>query len=252
MPTPPDQPIPPVRKVGPTPRPKITKPTSLSDALKVGLERINEAVKSALIGQLCAAGGTANAADVTIVSKELQKLPLGVLQAFKNAGCKVVVCRKSVVDYKHDLRDVHPRGWAPGKTWNTVPGVYSPEKKEVIVAVIGYGTAAGPHYPRTGEGHGSASLLVHEMYHALDAAAQPAHSAAADFTAARTADQAKLSAYERQAGEAGQQETYAESAARFFSGDRHDATQHPHLHQYWESNALAPRDGSRAAPGGTR
>jgi len=250
MPTPPDQLIPPVRKSGPTPHPKIVKPPSLAEALKASLERINQTVKASMIGQICSAKGSANAADVAIVSKELQKLPLSVLLAYQKAGCKVVICRKSVTDYRTDLKGVHPRGWPPGKTWDKVPGLYSPEKKEVIVAVVGHGSAAGPHYPRTGEGHGSASLLVHEMYHALDASTQPAHSAAADFTAARTADQAKLSAYERQAGEAGQQETYAESAARFFAGGHSDATQHPHLHEYWESNVLSPKEPAPIPQGG--
>ena len=250
MPTPPDQPIPPVRKMQSTPHPKIARPVSLAEALKASLDRINSTVKATLIGQICSAKGSANAADVAIVSKELQKLPLSVLLAYQKAGCKVVVCRKSVTDYRTDLKGVHPRGWSKGKTWDKVPGLYSPEKKEVIVAVVGHGTATGPHYPRTGEGHGSASLLVHEMYHALDASTQPAHSAAADFTAARTADQAKLSAYERQAGEAGQQETYAESAARFFAGGHSDATQHPHLHKYWESDVLSPKAPGPVLQGG--
>ena len=41
MPTPPDQPIPPVRKSGPTPHPKIVKPPSLAEALKDALPERN-------------------------------------------------------------------------------------------------------------------------------------------------------------------------------------------------------------------
>jgi hypothetical protein len=251
MPTPPDQPIPPVRKVGPTPRPKIVKPPSLAEALKASLDRINQTVKASLIGQLCSARGSANAADVAIISKELQKLPLSVLLAFQKAGCKVVVCRNSVVEVRPDLKGVVPRGWeGTGRTWDSVPGTVTRETKEVIVAVVGHGTKAGPHYPHRGEGHNSASLLVHEMYHALDATTRPPHSASADFTTARTADLAKLGPYERQAALAGREETYAESAARYFAGEHGDATKHPHLHQYWESNELSPRERSGPAAGG--
>jgi hypothetical protein len=43
----------------------------------------------------------------------------------------------------------------------------------------------------------------------------------------------KLPAYEKQAGEAGRQETYAESAARHAEGkDQHT----PHLKKYWDDH----------------
>jgi hypothetical protein len=268
MPTPPDQPIPPVKKLGPTPRPKIARPTSLRDALKTSLERVNAAAKSALIGQICAAGGRADAADGAIIAKELQKLPLGVLQAFKAAGCKVVVCRGSITDYRPELKGVVPRGWEEsGRTWDSVPGEYNAAKKEVVIAVIGHGFPAGPHCPGPGEGHGSANLLVHEMFHGIDQATDPPHGQSEDFNRARALDLGELDKYERQGSEnevskvhepgqsrlsdaetAGQQETYAESAARFFAGESSDEA-YPHLHEYWQSNSLAPRDESSTSGG---
>jgi hypothetical protein len=265
MPTPPNQRIPPVRKVEPTPRPKIVPPTSLGDALKSTAPQIHEALKSLLIQQLCAAKGSADAADVAIIAKELQKLPLATLRAFKAAGGRIVVCRGSVTDYRPDLKGVVPRGWQSGRTWDSVPGLRDPAKNEVIIAVIGHGTEAGPHYPLTGEGHESANLLVHEMFHQIDAGTDPPRGQGADFNRARGLDVTELSEYELQESErevcvppasdhsrlsdgetAGQQETYAESAARFFAGDS-SSDSYPHLHEYWESNTLAPRDESHAS-----
>ena len=43
----------------------------------------------------------------------------------------------------------------------------------------------------------------------------------------------KLSDYEKQAGEAGRQETYAESAARHAEGKDQDT---PHLKKYWDDH----------------
>lgn len=53
------------------------------------------------------------------------------------------------------LRGVQPRGWPPGSTWDQVPGAYSPGTR---VVAIGGG----------GHGHGSDSLVRHEMGHGVD------------------------------------------------------------------------------------
>jgi hypothetical protein len=58
--------------------------------------------------------------------------------------------------------------------------------------------------------------------------------------AARTADLATLSAYELQAGSAGREETYAESASRYYGGDATDAANHPNLHDYWATHPPTP------------
>ena len=113
-----------------------------------------------------------------------------------------------------------------------VPGSNTPDKNEVVIAVIGHGTPAGPHVPKTGEGHGCANLVAHEASHSIDQGS-PSPSQSDDFTKAREADMNKLSNYEKQAGEAGAQETYAESAARHAEGKDQDT---PHLKKYWDDH----------------
>jgi hypothetical protein len=110
-----------------------------------------------------------------------------------------------------------------------------------VIATVGHGTAAGAHVPASGEGHGSHNLTIHESFHAVDSGhGGTPRSSEADFDAARTADAATLSPYESQAGTAGQEETYAESAARFFGGDPGDAAAHPNLHDFWDKNPPQP------------
>jgi uncharacterized Zn-binding protein involved in type VI secretion len=207
---------------------------------------INPAVALAL--QLLVAGGSADNHDLALVAQQLILMPPGMLQAMINQGQHVVVCRGSITEYRADLRGVHPRGWPPGATWDTVPGVFLPDRNQVVIAVIGHGTAAGAHVPQTGEGHGSANLVVHESTHAVDHQQTGGDRSSSDpnFTAARNADSAGLSAYENQPGTAGQEESYAESAARYYSGDPNDAANHPNLNQYWSTNPVGnpPASGS--------
>jgi hypothetical protein len=150
----------------------------------------------------------------------------------KNNNTKVVACRGSVTDYRKDLKGVKPRGWPPGSSWDTVPGAYMHDTNEVVIATTGQGTPAGAHVPVAGEGHGSANLTLHESAHAYDLGGGPPLSGTQDFNGARNADLGQLSAYETQAGSAGQQETFAESAARLYSGT--DTTT-PNLAKYWSS-----------------
>jgi hypothetical protein len=112
-----------------------------------------------------------------------------------------------------------------------VPGIFNPPSNEVVIAVVGHGTPAGPHVPLTGEGEGSADLVVHETSHGFDmGGGQPFLSEGTAFITARNADLNQLTEYERQPSPAGEQETFAESAARFFSSL--DSTM-PHLHAFW-------------------
>ena len=116
-----------------------------------------------------------------------------------------------------------------------VPGIFNPSSNEVVIAVIGHGTDAGPHIPLSGEGEGSADLVVHETAHGLDmGGGSPFLSASQTFNAARNLRLNLVTQYEMQPGEAGQQETFAESAARFFTS-QDDAM--PQLHLYWTNIA---------------
>jgi hypothetical protein len=201
------------------------------------------ALASALAQSLIQVAGSADATDGTLVATELDGLPESMLQALSAQGTKVVVCRGSVTDYMTTLRGVTPRGWPAGRTWDGVPGLSSTSSNEVVIATVGHGTAAGAHVPRTGEGHGAFNLVLHESTHAVDlnqGGGNPARSSGPNFTAARAADLATLSAYESQAGNAGVEETYAESSARYFGSDANDAADHPNLHGYWPVHTPGP------------
>jgi Anthrax toxin lethal factor, N- and C-terminal domain len=199
------------------------------------------AVKGVLARDLTSTGGSGTAADARLVRTELERMPVGALQIMTNNKTKVIACRDNITDYRTDLKGVQPRGWDPGDTWDIVPGVFSGDKNEVVIATIGHGTAAGAHVPATGEGHGSSNLTIHESFHAVDlGAGGTSRSSEADFVTARTADLATLDTYEGQAGTAGQEETYAESAARYYSGDATDAATHPNLHDFWDKHPPTP------------
>jgi insecticidal toxin complex protein TccC len=200
---------------------------------------VETALRRSLVKDILTTGGTADAHDARLVGRELERIPTHVLQILKDQGTKVVVARGSVTDHWTHLKGVQPRGWPPGMTWDSVPGGQS--GGEVVIATVGHGTAAGAHVPANGEGHGSHNVVIHETFHAVDLGGSGgARSAGADFNTARTADFATLSAYQQQAGSAGQEETYAESAARYYGGDPNDATNHPNLNAYWAGDPLKP------------
>jgi len=169
--------------------------------------------------------GTATQADREAVLRELQKLPPEALQALQKGGYSVTVVRNSVVEALPALKGVQPRGWPPGATWDTVPGLYDPATKQVIIAT------RGGAVPAKGNGHGSENLVVHETAHAIDAATNGHNDPA--FQAARNKDLAKLPAYETQPGAAGLEETYAESMARYYGKPASSQATNPELHKYW-------------------
>ena len=75
--------------------------------------------------------------------------------------------------------------------------------------------------------------------HGVDYRNSPAKlSTSPNFTKARNADLTTLDPYETQTGNAGPEEAFAESAARYYGGDSTDAVRHPKLHSYWATNAL--------------
>lgn len=177
------------------------------------------------------AGGSAEPSDVTLAAEEMAKMPEEYRQMLKDNGQSVVVCRDSVTDHMTELQGVQPRGWPPGATWDSVPGLYNPEKGEIVVATTGHDTPGGARIPQTGEGHGSTNLLLHEAGHAV-------HHIVGDdpaFIEARNADYDALSDYERQPGAAGVSETFAESFANVFGGNPTYSTTHPRLDDYWRN-----------------
>ena len=203
--------------------PAAAKPKTPEEVLKEVAESITEIA------------GTANAADKTAVVAEVVKIPLTALTALKTKGVKIVVCRNSVTEVRTDLKGVKPRGWPEGKSWDTVPGLNDPAGNRVIIAT------RGGKVPPTGDGHGAANLVLHEVGHAIGDAVTAGGVGDPEFIKARDADKAKLDSYEGQAGAPGVRETYAESFARFYSKDATDATTYPHLHAYWASNPFVAK-----------
>lgn len=200
-----------------------------------------------LARELTQKGGTGTDADRELVARDLAKMPKSTLEQMKANGTKVVACRGSVTDYDTSLHNVQPRGWPAGSTWDQVPGMYDPNRNEVVVATVGHGTPAGAHVPATGEGHGSADMPVHEALHSIDNRAAGSHlSAGSDFNNARNGDFSSLGGYEQQAGAAGQEETFAESGARFYGGGSGTAG----LDGYWRGHTVGPA--APAAAGGGR
>jgi hypothetical protein len=196
------------------------------------------ATRTDLARQIVKAGGSGTQADVDLVVAELAKMPETALRSLIANKTTVIACRGSITDYRTDLKGVQPRGWPPGATWDTVPGLANSARNEVVIATIGHGTTAGAHVPKSGEGHGSANLVIHEVAHAIDGKQTAIrNSSSADFNTARNADLAVLSAYETQAGAAGKSETYAESAARYYSGN-YGSISTPALDAYWRNNPL--------------
>jgi type VI secretion system secreted protein VgrG len=189
-----------------------------------------------MAGRMVRPGGTATQADADVVAGELRKMPASALQSLSRAGVGVVAARGSVTDFATELKGVRPRGWPPGKTWDSVPGAFLPSRNAVVIATRGAGAAT--HVPLSGDGHGSVNLVVHEATHAIDKHVGNAlNSASAPFLQARAADLATLSAYERQSGVAGPSETYAESAARFYGG-KNVSTTTSALDAYWRTHPL--------------
>ncbi len=184
--------------------------------------------RRALAAAITDARGSATDADRQAVLSELERLPSAVLRQLQSAGTRVVVCRGSVTEYMTSWRGQAPRGWPAGKTWDSVPGAFARERNEVVIA-----THARPDgariVPLSGDGHGSINMLVHETLHGYDGSTKV--SVSAPFLAARRADAAHLTAYEGQSGLAGDEETFAEAGARFFSGD--PLSDLPHLRQYF-------------------
>lgn len=87
--------------------------------------------------------------------EELAKFPESVLSKLKDKGLKFIefgnigVTKMAEND---DLLQHKPRNWKEGSTWDDVPGVYNPSDKAVAISI---GT------------HGSESLAIHEVSHAI-------------------------------------------------------------------------------------
>lgn len=212
-----------------------------AEALEEDAKKATEE-KLELARGLCDAKGSADAADKELVAQELAKMPKEDLERMKANGTRVAVCRGSVTDYKENLAGFQPRGWPEGTNWSSVPGCYDDESNEVIVATRGHGTERGPHVPEAGDGHGSANLAIHEAYHGLDyRSGKP--SSGSEFGKVRASAPGELSDYMSQSGQAGEEESFAESAARRYGPSAGAGLNQPQMNGYWRSNPLGRQAG---------
>ena len=198
--------------------------------------------------QLVVVGGKGDAADLAAVAAEAAALPGFVLARFEKRKIRLVACRESVTDFIAELRGVVPRGWEGlGKTWDDVPGTYLSDRKRVVIATIAAG--AGRAVPTAASGkHGSANLTVHESLHGYDYSGDHAALTDPGFRAARTADFAHLGSYEQQAGQAGLEETYAETAARAVADAAKLSLDWPALANWWAAGPAQQAGLVEAAP----
>ncbi|MEO8184153.1 MAG: hypothetical protein ABI895_35485 [Deltaproteobacteria bacterium] len=203
------------------------------------------AARAALIHSLVQTKGGATAADTAAVERELSKLPDKALQRLKAYGTKVTVVDQSVVQAAPGISTAPPRGWPAGSVWPSVPGVYDNSSKNQVVIVVHNGVV-----PPTGAGHGSQNLVLHETAHALQAALEqpylseggtlrsPPTAGAKDpaFLNARNQDLSTLTNYQKQAGTAGIDETYAESMASYYENPAAMKVAQPNLYNYWNTH----------------
>lgn len=190
----------------------------------------------ALAQRLVRPGGSGDARDVDAVVAEAARLPAAILRKAEAAGIKFVACRGSVTDHLRQLRGQAPRGWPAGVTWDTVPGLYWPGTRDVVVATMD-GPAGSRQVPGRGFGHGSSSLVAHELLHGLDYRRALGDVRATDraYLDAWRADRAQLPDYLAQNPPAGPEEAFAELAARALLGDTQLAQAAPNLTRYFEA-----------------
>jgi hypothetical protein len=187
-----------------------------------------------LLDDLVVPGGSGMQEDRAAAIVGARLLPATVAGFLLRKNSQIIVCRESVTDFAIELKGVRPRGWPEGKTWDSVPGCFDTKRKKVLVATRAAATGERV-LPPTGHGHGSVDLLLHESMHGHDFLKGHRILKSDDFERAYLADFAELGSYEQQPGDAGRQETYAESAARVFGDDLSVQGQWPALTGFWQA-----------------
>lgn len=210
------------------------------------------------------ADGAGTAADVEAVGAEVRKLPSAITGRMADQGVRITVCHDNVTRVVGGLINDVPRNWCthpepkcvrgqacrkPGVcwTWENVPGMYRPGEKQVVIAT------RGGRVPLTGDGHGSANLVIHEALHA------------ADFVLGRPSDDDRFkrawdadeSAIRRDANRdyylhetSGREESYSESGARWYAPHPTLRTAWPQMAVYWSMVDGRIADGDPPFPAG--
>lgn len=159
---------------------------------------------------------------------DLALIPVTVLADIKQRGIKDVhIGNKPMteLDSNQHLQGVRPTGWSEGKTWDMVPGSYSPAKQSITA-----GRGA----------HGSASLVIHETAHAIGM--KRGHVFSKEIEEHHVRLYNKLSPYYQQGGpkgHGGMNELYAESTAIFLKFGRSAAvSQYDEPYVKWLESTL--------------
>lgn len=143
------------------------------------------------VGKNLRTSGTSSADDAKALGKEMAQLPKGVLENLNKNGITTECCRGTVTDALPELAGVHPQGWPADMSWDSVPGLYDPTAKKVMVGTIDDGgkrKVPGPGEGPAGQQHGASSLVGHEGGHAFDASDGDLKSQNAAFLKARDED----------------------------------------------------------------
>ena len=193
-------------------------------------------------------GGSGTPDDVSAVIAGAARMPGWMIDHFLARKIRIIACRGSVTDFESELRGVVPRGWEGlGRTWDSVPGTYFDNKLRVVIATID--RAGARVVPDKASGlHGSDDVVVHESLHGYDYSTRHFVLAASAFLTAREADVANLPDYEKQAGQAGREETFAETGAQYFSDRAAMAARFPALAAFWDTMPISSEAPVEALP----
>jgi phage portal protein BeeE len=144
--------------------------------------------------------------------RDLGDVPPGVLRTFVDGGGKIAI--SAAPSSKLGLKG-KPRGWSAESTWKDVPGVFDPDANLVFAG----DTSA----------HGSTSLMLHELGHAMDHYGGISSSIEWSTAWEMAKSRPGVSPYFRQPGNAGAQEMWAEVFA---------------IHVKWGNSAVAKTYGT--------
>ncbi|MEP7008126.1 MAG: DUF1353 domain-containing protein [Sphingomonas bacterium] len=210
------------------------------DAGGVALEGVADtAARPSRVQLVVVPGGSGTPDDVSAVIAGAAQMPDWMVDHFLAREIRIIACRGSVTDFESELRGVVPRGWEGlGRTWDSVPGTYFDSKRRVVIATID--RAGARVVPDKNSGlHGSDDVVVHESLHGYDYSTRHVVLAAPAFLTARDADAGNLPDYEKQAGQAGLEETFAETGAQYFRDRAAMAARFPALAGFWDTMPIS-------------
>lgn len=224
---------------------------ALADAREATVSLTEATAEAPSAALLVVAGGSGTAEDVAAVGAAAGALPGYVVDHFFDQRVRIVACRGSVTDFEHALRGVVPRGWeATGRSWDSVPGTYFHDPKRVVIATVVGPDGARVVPDKATRLHGSDDLVVHESLHGYDYTLGHRLLRDAGFAEARERDSDGLTGYERQQGQVGLEETFAETGAQHCADPAALGQRCPHLASFWDAMPVTETEGVAEAAAG--